>query len=118
MTLTFVNYKGDPLPPPAGVAQKRQIHRSIDMEYHKGWRVVGHPPGAMEEAQRSHDARQAEKREPKPFDRQRWEQITGKKSVRTAPYQLHDAAKVCADLATKAGWLSVEIREVKRSKHA
>lgn len=118
MTLTFVNYKGEPLPPPSSTATpRRAAQRTIETEYHKGWRVVGLPPGSLEEAMRIHNARQNEKRDPKPFDRQHWEQTAGKKSVRTAPYPVRDAAKVCAELAIKAGWIAVEVREVRRSKH-
>lgn len=34
------------------------------------------------------------------------------KRVRSKPYELHDAAQICAELAEKAGWQRVRIDEV------
>lgn len=118
--LNFVNYKGESLPPPASTVPKLVKRRETPDSFHRGWRVVGIPPGAVEEAEQEHSRRQiplaAAGKESKPFDRGNWIMNAKKKPVRAKPYELPGSAKECAELAEKAGWLAVEIREIKKEK--
>ncbi|MBA3774663.1 MAG: hypothetical protein H0X13_19865 [Ramlibacter sp.] len=50
----------------------------------------------------------------KPWDEGLWRRTTKKKPVRSKPYEIPEAAKLCADMAAKSGWLDVEINEIKR----
>lgn len=93
--------------------------------FHKGFRVEGHPPGALEEAkkecesdlalfQRERELGRATGKTPKSWDENYWRNNTKKRPVRAKPYEVPDAAQVCADLAKKAGWLDVVVVELKR----
>lgn len=95
--------------------------------YHKGFRVVGHAPGAVEEAQRANQAAIAEYRnasparrsesglkEPKPWSEDSWRRNTKKTALRSKPYEIYEAAELCADMARHDGWEDVEIIEVKK----
>lgn len=116
--LTFVNYKGEALPPASNVPRAVNRREGPD-QYHKGWRVVGIPPGAVEAAEAEHNRLQALMQDwtkRKAFDRGNWIANAKKKPVRPKPYEIKEAADVCADLAKRAGWLSVELVEIKRAK--
>jgi hypothetical protein len=92
---------------------------------HRGFRVIGHPPGAMEEAREANaeawrrwSAHSGEerakalslgKRPPHLWDEQRWRQSTKKEAVRAKPYELSAAADECKALAEKFGWTDVQI---------
>lgn len=95
--------------------------------YHKGFRVVGHAPGAMEEAQRANQAAIAEYRnaspvrraemglkEPKPWDEDSWRRNAKKTAIRSKPYEIYEAAEQCSQMAVLVGWEDVEIIEVKK----
>lgn len=101
--------------PPADTSQK----------FHKGFRVEGHPPGAMEQAEKSLKAEvedfmtaehrgQAYGKRPKEWDEKHWRMTQKKRPVRAKPYEVPEAAKLCAEMATKAGWLDVVVTEIKR----
>lgn len=101
--------------PPADTSQK----------FHKGFRVEGHPPGAMEEAEKSqraaleqfqHAQRQGQAfgKQPKEWDEKHWRMTQKKRPVRAKPYEVPEAANLCADMAKKAGWLDVVVTEIKR----
>jgi hypothetical protein len=93
--------------------------------YHRGWRVLGHPPGALESAQQWRESELARwlrmsesdksaaskrgERPPKPWDADEWRRTTTKKAVRSKPYEIFDAAETCMALAAKSGWLDVSI---------
>ena len=55
MTLQFVNYQGQPLHicKPA-VRQEDRKARAVADSFHKGWRVQGIPPGALQKARDRH----------------------------------------------------------------
>ncbi len=110
--LTYVNYLGAELPPPASSMPPRMPSKSSPAEFHKGWRVVGLPPGSQQEAERMCSMTQ------KQFDHDHWLRTARKSSVRAKPYEVEDAARVCADLAAKAGWQGVEVRKVAKGKVA
>jgi hypothetical protein len=93
--------------------------------YHKGWRVVGHPPGALHAAKLAAERDWAEylkmdpptimerypggKGIPKPWDEASWRRNAPLKAVRSKPYEIHAAAVECAVMARNAGWTDVRI---------
>jgi hypothetical protein len=115
MSFQFVNVNGDPWAPSARAttAPKRPKKENTEGS-HNGWRVVGFPPGAREDAKREHEFKQAGKKEPKAWNEAHWLMNGKKTAVRSKPYELQEAAKQCAEMATKAGWLAVECVELKK----
>lgn len=100
--------------------------------YHKGWRVAGHPPGSMEtakaladeawlrwerkdEAQKAKAMRGGEK-PPKPWDEAAWHLRAPLKAVRSKPYEVPEAADECRLLALKSGWMDVVVIEMKKGE--
>lgn len=84
--------------------------------YHKGWKVVGHPPGAIEAAEKAARRMADDKRRPFAFDPERWALRARKRCVRARPYGVESAATQCAELARRAGWTHVEVVEVVKGK--
>lgn len=96
---------------------------------HKGFRVVGHHPGQLENAHAGNladwaawnkqtpeqriSALREKRRPPAMWDETQWRLRTKKTAVRTKPYDLASAAEECAELARKAGWIDVEVLELK-----
>ena len=76
--------------------------------FHKGFRVVGVLESALTKAEQEHKVNE------KPFDANHWLMNASKRAIRSKPYEILEAAQVCAELARKAGWLAVEVREIKR----
>lgn len=129
----YVNLDGFPVHVP-DVRKKVSTapKRSAPDQFHKGFRVEGHPPGAMQAAQASREQAFAEwqaltddekrkrrfagMREPKPWDEAVWLAKTKVKPVRSKPYELPAAADECAALAIKAGWLRVLVRPISKGK--
>jgi len=122
MALTFVNVNGDVLPDPVALKKEQKTApkpKPEEKSFHKGWRVMGIPPGALAEARDAHKrlqdmAAKAGGREIKPFDEQNWIQNHRGKAVRSKPYEIESSAVECAALAEKVGWLRVRIEEIKR----
>jgi hypothetical protein len=112
--LNFVNVNGDQWRPRPNTNPPKKTRKVEKTSFHKGWKVVGLPPGAEEQAEAEHAAKQVGKREPKAFDRQHWLMNARAKPVRAKPYELHESATLCADMARKAGWLRVEVVELKQ----
>lgn len=131
--LSFVNVHGKPIdieqlaqavkPKPKAVADK-------PAEFFKGFRVEGHPPGALEAAKAYADKlvaqwaamtdseKKAERskgfRTPKEFDEAMWRTNTKMKPVRAKPYDLKEAADQCAEMARKAGWIDVRVVAIEK----
>lgn len=86
--------------------------------FHKGWKVTGIPPGALEQARaealRLGRIEEQNGRAAKEFNEAYWLANHKGKAVRAKPYEIESSASECAELATKAGWLRVRIEEVKR----
>lgn len=83
---------------------------------HKGFRVVGYPPCALDEARSAHErlVRMAEESggaQIKPFDENVWRTKTRKKPV-AKPFAIRSSATQCADMSRKAGWTEVEVVEL------
>ncbi len=118
--LSFVNYLGQPVSTtPVKQAQKKAA--SLD-PYHKGWRVVGLPPGALDAAEAEHKKKVREAvargKQMLDFNPIEWAQKARRKAVRSKPYSLHSAAEQCKELAEKAGWLSVGLVEMSKGDAA
>lgn len=114
--LTFVNYLGEAVSTKP-VEKAKKAAPSLD-PYHKGWRVVGLPPGALEEAEKEHKKKIFEARsmgkEILDFNPIEWAHKARRKAVRSKPYALFEAADQCKGMAEKAGWSKVEIIEVSK----
>ena len=136
--MNFVNANGQPLSIERLKAEAHMQRRPKPKaegaaEFHKGWRVQGHPPGAMEAAQAEADRllslwnEQSEQdkaeairngeRAPAAWNGRNWRMATKKKPVRSKPCEVPEAARQCAEMATKAGWLDIEVAELKKSKN-
>ena len=125
----YVNYRGERI----GLVDHGMRKRAKPEEesFHKGWRVVGIRPGALQEEEKRHpqliadtvawNERVASDKSagrarpvPGPWDPVRWLKETKKTPIRSKPYSLQSAAAECKALAERAGWLAVEIVEIKR----
>lgn len=126
MPLEFVNYQGTRLPDQVALKKRgvpRKTTKPEEKSFHKGWRVTGIPPGALDEAMSDHKrvsdmATKAGGKEIKPFDSALWIQNHRGKPVRSKPYELECAAKECAELAEKCGWTRIQVLEVKKVVNA
>ena len=129
MSLTFVNYQGREITAGRiaemrneGLEQERQrkaTRKADPASIHKGWRVTGIPAGKLEEAKESHErlramAKKAGGTPPEAFDPAAWRCKAKRLPVRSKPYNLQSAAMDCKLLAEKAGWLDVQIQEIKK----
>lgn len=126
MPLEFVNLLGEKISDAQMQARKAEAHqeqarrkKSVDdKSFHKGWRVTGIPPGALEEARtealRLGRIEEQNGRAAKEFNDMSWIQNHRGKAVRSKPYEIKDSADECAALAEKAGWLRVRVEEIKR----
>lgn len=117
--LSYVNINGAPVDTrPREKAKRTKPEKPA--EFHKGWRVVGIPPGALEDAEKKFhaDASYAQskskaKKPAEPWSAERWLGKARRRAVRAKPYEVPEAAKLCAEMAEKEGWLRVEVRELK-----
>ena len=122
MSLDYVNAYGEPLALGSRDSHCKPSRPKAEAKvYHKGWRVVGHPPGAFEKALGDWQRVQkmAEDSGGKPIadlTQEDWLRVTKKKPVRSKPYEIVCAADQCADLARKAGWTEVKVLEISKGK--
>lgn len=120
MSLTFVNIHGEQITTARiasmkafGASQerrKRAAAKADSVATHKGWRVTGIPPGALEDAMASHQrvlelAAKAGGKPIEPFCRDTWLRKQRRVAVRSKPYSIEQAANDCRDLAIKLGWI-------------
>lgn len=116
-TLKFTNINGVPLDINRMKADAPKKVRKAEApgSYHKGFRVVGLPPGTTEEARIANEkarvmvAMCGTGRMPAPWDAATFQMNAKKKAIRTKAYELRAAADECAALAVKAGWEAVEV---------
>lgn len=99
--MSYVNYLGQEIGlivhPTPKKAKKENTEGS-----HNGWRVQGIPPGAGSVSPQR-----------KPWDEEHWLMNAGRKPV-AKPFSIPEAAQQCKALAEKAGWLRVEVVELKK----
>lgn len=133
MSSEYVNADGDPisierLKLEAKHAKKKPaaVHKATGIDY-QDWMLLGYLvtgfTRAMIDAAKA--KREDEIREwqdvpkgpkPLPFDETLWLNQTKPKKVRAAPYALREAADQCAELAKRAGWIRVQVEEVKKPR--
>lgn len=117
MPVQFVNYRGEAV---ATIAPPQPTKRpkAADESFHKGWRVTGVPPGALEAAQVAHQAKTRldlqNGKQPKEFIDADWLRTARQKPIRAKPYALHEAAQTCADLARNAGWMQITVTAIEK----
>lgn len=109
----------------ANAPRAKREKREAPEKFHRGFRVEGHPPGAIESARLAHEQHKRDfdtaspearadgrMRDPGLWNEQRWRNTTRKKAVRSRPYELSDAADQCREMAIKAGWTDVVVTAV------
>lgn len=122
--LSFINIHGERVFVDASKPPKRPRAPAGQKEFHKGWKVVGIPPGQYEKECAENAKAQAVDRKiggdvrPDLPPYNEWANAFRLKPVRAKPYEIPDAAQVCADLAKKCGWDRVFVVEIKREKQA
>lgn len=78
---------------------------------HYGFKVVGIPPEAREQAMRQHLAARADGTSAAAWDETAWRASAPIRPVCARRYALRAAAEACRVLAQRAGWEAVEVRE-------
>lgn len=116
--LSFVNIFGQPLSIPPLSAEPRPLvfkraktagKRKKPANYHKGWRVVGVSPDQILAARCWH-----EKNRVSAFNEERWVNKARQKRARIENFESQEAARQYAELARRAGWKRVEVREIRK----
>lgn len=124
--MNFVNIHGERLDVTRSIHQQpapRKIKPTAPDEFHKGFRVIGFRPDDFEKAKQQRRieidlARQDGRALPPELTFELWAAKAHRKPVRSKPYGLLEAARDCKRLAEKAGWMLVEIVEIKRVQAA
>lgn len=62
------------------------------------------------------EQRRAAPQKPLPFDEEQWLHTAKRVKVRARPYEIRSSAEQCRELALKAGWLIVSVRELRRER--
>lgn len=101
----FMTISGRPWAAKAGLKKAKIANEEPK---HFGWRVVGFSPDMIESGEAYAKAQKKE------FIFEKWAKVTKKKAAREKPYEILAAARQCAMLMERAGWVSVEIVEVTR----
>lgn len=131
--MTYVNYRGEEI----GLIDHGRAPKAKkdEQSFHKGFRVQGIPPGALEAAEKAHPQLIADavswneriasgktggkaKPVPGPWNPDRWLNEAPRRPVRSKPYEVPEAAEECRRMAQAAGWLRVEIVEMKKEVRA
>ncbi|WP_315125216.1 hypothetical protein [Comamonas antarctica] len=112
-----MNYRGDKVSTIAPPQQKKKP-KAAEESFHKGWRVTGVPPGALEEARAAHLKKSRLElqngKQSKEFIDAEWLRNARQKPVRAKPYSIPDAAEACAELARKSGWQQVTVTAIEK----
>jgi hypothetical protein len=128
----YVNAYGQTINPfqtPSALAPKKKappVAKLTGIDYEDemllGFAVEGWRPEELEVArfnrEREIEAYAANPigKQPQPFDAEKWFASIRPKKVRSKPYDIKTAAEDCAALATKAGWLRVQVTEIRRQR--
>jgi len=116
--LSFVNIFGQPLSiPPLSAEPRPHVFkraktagkRKKPANYHKGWRVVGVSPDQILAARRWYEANLIIA-----FNEERWVNKADQKRARIENFESQEAARQYAELARRAGWKRVEVREIRK----
>lgn len=125
--VVYVNPYGVPIEPGQAAGSVKPARKSRDQAagYHKGFRVLGYPPGVIDAAKREYEARRARiiranigamkpQREPGIWSETAWKQANKPRPVNGRPYEIQSAAVLCLRMAEAAGWTDVHLVELKR----
>lgn len=132
-TLDFVNILGEKVDTTKRVKLAKR-ESTTPAEYHKGWRVLGVSPDAVKAAgaERELAIANAIKRNanvkagigpfrssidvPPAFDPVAWIASAPLRPARGKPFEVHDAALQCFEMAKKSGWQRLEVRRLAKGK--
>lgn len=106
---------------------KKKTKSEAPEAYHRGYRVVGHKPGAMERAKEAADfavqrwinTHPADRtklglKQPKPWDEIAWRRNAPKTTIKA--FDIASAADLAASIAKRDGWTEVEVIELKKGE--
>lgn len=113
--LQFVNVHGAPVrvpPREKPVAPPREKPAPYAMSL--GFVVHGWTEPMLRSAQALHEARQRERRDPKPFNREATLKRKGRR-LTPKPYALREGAEAFMALAQRNGWIALRIVELTRN---
>lgn len=129
--IQYVNHRGDPVYVPTitgrGARGQPKFNRARE-EWHKGFIVIGHKPGAVEQArleceqamrewQRTVAAGEAgKKKPPKAWDEKEWRATAMLHRVQSRPLEVPSAAEHLKALAEQHGWTEVRVEAWERRK--
>lgn len=112
--VTYCNIDGQKLDPALIAKALPKIKRTITKKTGRfGWAVKGIPPGALESAKADHAyLLQFPNSDKEPWNEQAW--LNKAKRVNAhKPFSIPEAAQQYKELAEKAGWLRVQVIELK-----
>lgn len=129
----FVNAYGQPINPhhtPSALAPKVRRAPSVakltGIDYldmiSLGFVVEGWRPEALAAARKTREADLAAfaadpaGKQPLAWDEEQWFLKIKPQKVRARPYEIRSAADQCAEIATKSGWLRVQVTEIRRQR--
>lgn len=116
--MDFVNINGDRVSVHSKKTAKPRSNAK-DESWHKGWKVVGIPPGQYEkECQENAMAQEIDRKiggdvRPDLPPYKEWAAAFKLKPVRAKPYEIPEAANICKELAQKSDWDRVFVVEMK-----
>lgn len=126
MELQCVNIHGQPITQAAmttmasigkqqAAARRKQPDSDKPAGYHKGWRVIGFSPERVQAAREGRERTRALALKsgsadiPPPFNLDTFLKKHKGSPVRAKPFELHESALLCKELAERFGWLNVEV---------
>lgn len=115
--ITYINHLGETPHPESHKAKPKVAKEPV--AYHKGWRVFGISQKMITEAREGNE-RVREMAEASggaaiaPWSLSDYINKTKPKAVHAHPYEIESSALECMRLAKNAGWVNLEIREIKR----
>lgn len=126
MGLQYVNIHGQPITQAAmdtmasiGKQQTAIRRKQTDPDkpagYHRGWRVTGFSPEQVQAAREGRERmrelalKSGSSDIPPPFSLDSFLKKHKGRPAHAKPFELHESAVQCKELAEKAGWLNVEI---------
>lgn len=109
-------------------SNKPKPRKESAAEFHRGWRVEGHPPGheeacesearaAWQAWQQLSDKERTGQKAPQPWDADVWARTARRKPV-LRTFEVRAAAFEAVGLAEKAGWTRVRVVELSRGDTA
>lgn len=103
--MAFVNIHGQPINVGTTTQKKESKPREDTGPQHKGWLVVGHSPTQIEEFKKTLKPNEE-------FNLLIFARRVKFSKVRSKPYVTNEAAQICASMATKEGWVNVQVQPV------